>query len=259
MKEIKIIYRYFSNSLQQSVFNIPIFSVFLVSKVIRVVLFAVFIYFMLSGLSNIGGYSRDQMIIFYLIFNLIDTSAQLLFREVYRFRPLLISGGFDMVLVKPFNSLIRVMVGGPDFIDFAMLIILLSIISYYIVFVTKIEILSLIPFLLLIVNSLIIATAFHIFVLAIGILTLSVDHLVMIYRDLTALARIPIDVYTQPVRSLLTFIIPIGIMFTFPAKALFGLLNWQLILTSFVFGLVSLFLSLKFWNYSLKHYQSASS
>ena len=164
-----------------------------------------------------------------------------------------------MVLVKPFNPLIRVMVGGPDFIDFAMLIILLSTISYYIVFVTKIEILSFIPFLLLIVNSLIIAAAFHIFVLAIGILTLSVDHLVMIYRDLTALARIPIDVYTQPVRSLLTFIIPIGIMFTFPAKALFGLLNWQLILTSFVFGLVSLFLSLKFWNYSLKYYQSASS
>ncbi|MEK7163911.1 MAG: ABC-2 family transporter protein [Patescibacteria group bacterium] len=259
MKEIKLIYRYFSNSLQQAIFNIPIFSIFLVSKVIRVALFAVFIYFMLSGLSNIGGYSRDQMIIFYLIFNLIDTSAQLLFREVYRFRPLLISGGFDMVLVKPFNPLIRVMVGGPDFIDFAMLIILLSTISYYIVFVTKIEILSFIPFLLLIVNSLIIAAAFHIFVLAIGILTLSVDHLVMIYRDLTALARIPIDVYTQPVRSLLTFIIPIGIMFTFPAKALFGLLNWQLILTSFVFGLVSLFLSLKFWNYSLKYYQSASS
>ena len=259
MKEIKLIYRYFSNSLQQAIFNIPIFSIFLVSKVIRVALFAVFIYFMLSGLSNIGGYSRDQMIIFYLIFNLIDTSAQLLFREVYRFRPLLISGGFDMVLVKPFNPLIRVMVGGPDFIDFAMLIILLSTISYYIVFVTKIEILSFIPFLLLIVNSLIIAAAFHIFVLAIGILTLSVDHLVMIYRDLTALARIPIDVYTQPVRSLLTFIIPIGIMFTFPAKALFGLLNWQLILTSFVFGLVSLFLSLKFWNYSLKYYQSSSS
>lgn len=259
MKEIKIIYRYFANSLQQAIYNIPIFSIFLLSKIIRIALFALFIYFMLSGLSDIGGYSKNQMIIFYLIFNLIDTSAQLLFREVYRFRPLLISGGFDMVLVKPFNPLIRVMVGGPDFIDFAMLIILLSIISYYIVFITKIEILSLIPFLLLIVNSLIIATAFHIFVLAIGILTLSVDHLVMIYRDLTALARIPIDVYTQPARSLLTFIIPIGIMFTFPAKALFGLLNWQLILTSFVFGLVSLFLSLKFWNYSLKHYQSASS
>ena len=40
---------------------------------------------------------------FYLCFNVVDTIGQMLFREVYRFRPLIISGGFDMVLVKPLS------------------------------------------------------------------------------------------------------------------------------------------------------------
>ena len=44
-----------------------------------------------------------QMLVFYLCFNIVDTIGQLLFREVYRFRSLIVTGGLDMVLVKPLN------------------------------------------------------------------------------------------------------------------------------------------------------------
>lgn len=257
MKEIKIIFLYFKNSLLQMAQNIPIVMVFFLSKLIRYVMFFVFIYFLVTGIVNVGGYSREQMLFFYLVFNIIDTLGQLLYREVYRFRPLVISGGLDFVLLKPANPLIRVLVGGPDFIDLGILVILLGITGYLLIYVIKPDLLSLGIFLVLAVNSMLITTAFHILVLGIGILTFSVDHLVMIYRDLTALMRIPVDLFTDPLRSVLTFAIPIGIMFTFPAKALFGLLDWRLTLISLAVGLISLILSIKFWNFSLKHYQGA--
>lgn len=259
MKELKIIYLYFSYSLQQTLFNLPIFFFFLLSKIIRYGMFFVFLYYLVGGVNNVGGYTRDQMLIFYLVFNLIDTTSQLLFRETYRFRPLLISGNFDFVLTKPTNPLIRVLLGGPDFIDFGMLLILVSILIYFISQLSGNNYLQIILFIGLFLNSLLIATAFHIIVLSIGILTLSVDHLIMIYRDLTALARIPVDLFVEPIRWIITFVIPIGIMFTFPAKVLFGLLSWQLVLSSLLFGIIGLYISIKFWNYSLKHYQSASS
>jgi len=40
--------------------------------------------------------------------------AQLLFRDVYRFRPKVVSGDFDLILVKPINPLFRVLLGGAD-------------------------------------------------------------------------------------------------------------------------------------------------
>ncbi len=259
MKELKIIYLYFSYSLQQTLFNLPIFFFFLLSKLIRYGMFFIFLFYLVGGVNNIGGYTREQMLIFYLVFNLIDTASQLLFRETYRFRPLLVSGNFDFVLTKPTNPLIRVLLGGPDFIDFGMLLMLLSILIYFVGRLPDINFLQIILFIGLFLNSLLIATAFHISVLAIGILTLNVDHLIMIYRDLTALARIPVDLFIEPMRWIITFIVPIGIMFTFPAKVLFGILDWKLVVVSFAIGLITILLSIKFWNYSLKHYQSASS
>ena len=259
MKTLKVILRYSANSLEQVLSNIPVFLLFFFSKLVRYGLFFFFLTLLFNGVTSVMGYSREQMLMFYLIFNLIDTTAQLMFREVYRFRPLIVSGGFDAVLTKPFSPIIRSLFGGPDFIDLGVLIVIIWTTIYVANTYIHPSWLQTILFLAMVINSLLLAAAFHILVLGIGIITFSVDHLVMIFRDLTALMRIPVDVFTNPLRSILTFVLPVGIMFTFPAKVLFGLLSWQLVILSFVFGSFSLYLSLKFWHYSLRQYQGASS
>jgi ABC-2 type transport system permease protein len=258
MKELRIIKIYFSNSLQQNLSNMIVFWMFFMSKLIRYGLFLFFIFLMTSQMKFLGGYSPLQMLVFYLCFNIVDTIGQLLFREVYRFRSLVVTGGLDMVLVKPLNPLIRVLVGGPDFIDLGVLLIILVVFGVTLLLLQP-SMIMLLGFVVLLVNSLLISGAFHILVLSLGVLTTSVDHLIMVYRDMTGLVRVPVDFYTQPLRFLITFIIPLGIMYTFPAQALMGFLSIKTIILSLVGGSLSLFLSIKFWNYSLKHYQSASS
>src|SRR5438874_1581239 len=81
-----------------------------------------------------------------------------------------------------------------------------------------------------------IALGFHIFVLATGILSTAVDNTVMLYRDLTQMGRLPIEVYQEPLRGFITFIIPVGIMMTYPGQALLGLLSLQGIIIALVFG-----------------------
>jgi len=259
MKTLKIILRYSINSLEMAISNLPIFFLFTISKLIRYGLFIFFLYSLFNGLTEVAGYSRYQMLLFYLVFNLIDTTSQLLFREVYRFRSLIMNGGFDMVLTKPFSPLIRVLLGGPDMIDFGMLIIIVGVLAYLAGNFIHPNLLQIILFIGMVCNSLLLAAAFHICVLAIGILTMSVDHLVMIYRDLTSLMRIPVDVFTDPLRSILTFVIPVGIMFSFPAKVLFGLLSIKYVVIACVVSLLSFGLALKFWQHALTKYQSASS
>ena len=112
---------------------------------------------------------------------------------------------------------------------------------------------------LLVLNGLLIATAFHIAVLALGIITLEIDHTIMIYRDLTNLGRFPIDIYKEPLKGILTYLIPIGIMISLPAKALMGLVSLPGVLWSLGLGVIALFLAIKFWNFALTKYTSASS
>lgn len=232
--------------------------IFLLGKVFRFSFFITFLYFLVNGAEGLMGYNVNQTIFFFLTFMVIDTTTQFLFREVYRFRPLVISGDFDLVLTKPFSSLFRVLMGGADIID------LITIPPLYLITFYYGSLLSPNPsqiylYLTLLISGMLIATAFHIIVLALGIITLEVDHTVMIYRDLTSMARFPVDIYKQPLRGVLTYLLPIGVMITLPAKALMGYVTPFGIFVSISFGIIALLLSIRFWNLTLERYSSASS
>ena len=258
-KNLRVISLYFLNSFQGIISTPATFLIFFIAKLARYGFFIVFLYFLISNLGRVGGFTPAQMLVFYLSFNLIDTSSQMLFREVYRFRPLVVSGDLDGVLAKPFSPLLRVLVGGPDFIDVGVLVILIAVITWFFLFSIHPTLFHTLLYTLLILNSLIISAAFHTVVLATGILTFSVDHLVMIYRDVTSLMRIPVDFFPGSLRTFLTFVVPIGIMFTIPAKALLGLLSWPLFIASFAVSGLAMYIAIVYWRYALRHYQSASS
>lgn len=232
--------------------------VFLIGKILRFVFFSAFIYFLLAKTETLAGYTFHQTIFFFLTFNLVDVAAQFLFREVYRFRPLIVSGGFDLVLVKPMNALFRSLMGGADILD----LITIPPLMVAIIYVGR----MLNPtaahvglFILLIINGLLIATAFHIAVISLGIITLEIDHTIMIYRDLINLGRFPIDIYRQPLKGVLTYLVPVGIMIALPAKSLMGLVTPFGVLGSFALGAGLFLVSIRFWHFALKHYSSASS
>lgn len=231
---------------------------FLLGKLMRFGFFILFIIFLLKGTQRLAGYDLNQTMLFFLTFNVIDISAQFLFREVYRFRPLLVSGDFDLILTKPMNALFRVLAGGADLMD----LITIPPLIVAIIFVGKIlnpSLVQILLYLLLLFNGLMIAMTFHIAVVSLGIMTLEIDHTIMIYRDVVNLGRFPVDIYKQPLRGVLTYLIPVGIMISLPAKVLIGVVSPFGIIVSFAIGAIGVFISLRFWNFALKRYTSASS
>jgi len=233
-------------------------SIFLIGKILRFAFFIAFLVFLLRGTQNLAGYNLNQTIFFFLTFNLVDVLGQFLYREVYRFRPLVVSGGFDLVLTKPISPLFRSLMGGADILDFFTIPPLI----FAVIVVGRTLAPSLVDtsyYILLVLNGLLLATAFHIVVISLGIITLEIDHTIMIYRDLTNLGRLPIDIYKEPLKGILTYLIPVGIMITLPAKALMGLVSPSGVVVSFAIGLAALFVAKRFWGFALKKYTSASS
>jgi len=233
-------------------------SFFLTGKILRFIFFFGFLFFLLKGSGSLAGYTSNQIIFFYLSFNLIDVVTQFLFREVYSFRPMIVNGDFDLVLVKPINALFRVLMGGADVIDLFTIPPIVILTIYYGALLSP-TLPQIILYLILLFNSFLIATAFHIIILSMAIITLEIDHAVMIYRDITSLGRLPTDIYKEPLKAFLTYIIPVGVMMTVPGKVLMGLASPAGILIAFLVGVLFIFISLKFWNFATTKYTSASS
>lgn len=234
-------------------------AIFLLGKVLRFIFFGIFLIALVGQVKMLASYTLFQAAFFYLAFNLMDTITQLFFREVYRFRQLVVSGEFDLVLSKPMSPLFRALVGGADPLDLLMLIPYIGMLLYVGRLLEGISFPNAFLFLFLFANGFLVATACHIIVLAMGVVTTEIDHAVMIYRDLTSMGRVPVDIYREPIRGIITFVIPVGLMMTFPVKALLGLLSPQVIILSFVLGFSFFIFSLRIWKYALTRYSSASS
>jgi len=219
----------------------------------------IFIFVVVSKTKQIAGYNIWQVIFFYATFNLIDTVPQLLMREVYRFRSYVVTGDFDYFLVKPLSPLFRVLFGGADVLDIFIVFIAIGLIIFSALNISGITAVSIFLYILLVVNTMLIAGAIHIFISALGIITTEVDSALWIYRDLTSMGRFPVEIYREPVSFFITYVVPVGVMISFPAKALLGILSTVSFVVAFLLGGVLLILSLYFWQYALSKYTSASS
>lgn len=258
-KYIKIWWFYVVNTFAVQMIVRWALVVFLLVKILRFAIFTFFIVILVQKTTVLAGYTLDETILFFLSFNLVDILAQLFFREVYRFRSVVVTGTFDFYLIKPINPLFRALATGPDLIDFFTLIPLILGVSYFINRLNITDPIAIAVYILLILVGLTIALSFHILVLSLAVVTTEIDHAIMVYRDVVALGRMPIDIYIEPIRGFLTFIIPVGIMMAFPTKALLGLLSPFNIIYAILFAVSLFFISLKIWNYSLRQYSSASS
>ncbi|HET7099315.1 MAG TPA: ABC-2 family transporter protein [Patescibacteria group bacterium] len=246
------------NALMGWSVNRNVFLVFLLGKTIRYFSYFGFLYFLVRGSNGFLGYNQNQVLFITATYIFIDTVAQFFFRSVYTFRSIVVSGDLDLILIKPVNALFRVLLGGPDPIDFVTIPPILFVVIWIgsLMHPTTLQVLL---YILLLINGLLISAAFHIVVLSIGVITLEVDYLVMVYRDLSSMGRFPIDIYKQPLKGILTFVVPIGLMVSVPAKAFSGLLSPISFVGTIAIGIIVFILSLKFWNYALTKYTSASS
>src|SRR5258708_18856254 len=217
---------------------------FLLGKLLRYVFFFLFLILLINRTKFIAGYTFWQIVLFYATFNLLDTLPQFFFRNVYRFRQQILNGYFDNLLLKPLPSLFHPLFGGSDILDLLIVFLSIGFIWYAGANSGHITFLHVVLYILLVANGFLISLAFHIFVLGTGILSTAIDNTVMLYRDLTQMGRLPIEVYQEPLRGFITFIIPVGIMMTYPGRALLGLLSLQAVVIALIFGLGLLLLSM---------------
>lgn len=84
-------------------------------------------------------------------------------------------------------------------------------------------------------------------------------NIVHIFPQSIDVARYPVTIFHPSVQFIFTYIIPFALMGFLPAEVMLGRKSPLELLLPIILSFFLLFLSHKFWNYSLKRYQSASS
>jgi ABC-2 type transport system permease protein len=231
---------------------------FLIGKAIRFSISLFFLILLKNNLQQFADYTTSQVIVFFLTYQFLDTLGQIFFRGVYLFSWQVRSGELDFYLAKPINPLFRILTGKPDILDF-LFIFPTTAISVWLI--TQLNIVMTWPnfflYLALLLNGFLIVTGIHILVICLGVITTEVDNAIMLYRDVNNLARFPVDIYREPLRTILFFVIPVGVMNTIPAQVLLNVKPTYSLPTAFAVGFLFLFLSLRVWAWSLKKYTSA--
>jgi ABC-2 type transport system permease protein len=112
---------------------------------------------------------------------------------------------------------------------------------------------------LLVINALIILYSVMLALVTISFWIIQFSSFWDLYGVLTEGARYPVNFYKEPLHFIFLFVIPLGIIFTFPAQFLAKGLSWELVVVSFVVGIVASILSHKFFYFGVRNYNSASS
>jgi ABC-2 type transport system permease protein len=98
-----------------------------------------------------------------------------------------------------------------------------------------------------------------ILVIAAAFWVVRLDNLAYLFNSVFDFARWPVSVFRGALRVVFTFVIPLGIMTTYPAEALLGTLSLRTALLSAAGALTFAFVSRVIWRRALGRYTSASS
>lgn len=233
---------------------------FLFGKVFRLATAFLLIYVVVDKAKLIAGYNLQEAIFILLLFNLTSTITQLFLRGVYMFRQKVVDGTFDFYLINPLNELFYSLFSFTDPLD-VITVIPFTFLTFFAWSTTghPITLLNIVLLFLIIFLSFLMAVAWHIIIISIGVRYLEVDNTIMLYRDLEKMAAFPIDIYGKFGSTFLTYAAPFALMATIPAKIFFGLFNPLNLVVFAILAFIFLKFSLYIWRSALLHYSSASS
>ena len=169
-------------------------------------------------------------------------------------------GTFDFVLTKPVNAQFIASLRNLVVWRLVDVVIGIAVIVYALgqLHVTP-TLVQIGFFIAMVVSGMLIVYSIWLAMVSLAFWFVRIDNITEVFYAFYEAGRYPVTIYRGAVRVLLTFIVPIAFVTTFPASALLGRIDQGMTLFGFALSLGLLIASNRFWNFALRYYASASS
>lgn len=169
-------------------------------------------------------------------------------------------GTFDFVLTKPVNAQFISSLRNIIVWRLVDVVIGIGLIVYALgqLHVTP-TIEQILFFIGMLASGILIVYAIWLMMVSLAFWFVKIDNITELFYAFYEAGRYPVTIYRGLVRVLLTYVVPIAFVTTFPASALLGRLEQSTTLVGLGFAIGLFILSNRFWNFALRYYSSASS
>jgi ABC-2 type transport system permease protein len=220
-----------------------------------------FISIIFTKIDALNGWTQNELFLILGIFRIELPIISLIFRHgVNSLIHSVESGELDLILTKPINSQIFITFRYPKLYELINVIAGLALVIYSL---SKMEIsFGILDFVILLISMILGTMIFYSIYFCIATLAIwfgrftSFTEFFYILREPLSLPR---DVLDKPLAWFITYIIPLGLIVSVPVEIFIGKSSLSLLFIEIIFSILTLGLSIWFWNFSLKRYSSASS
>ena len=186
---------------------------------------------------SINGWSYGEtLLVLGVFFTLNGFRHSLITPNVSRLSEYVRTGQLDFLLLKPLNSQFLVSCNYINIHDLVNIVYGVAIVLFGMseIGIGLFSVSTFIKFLISLVCGFMILYSFSLILHSLAIFYVNVQEADLFIQNLLEAGRFPVDIYNSALRFILTFLLPVGVMLTFPPKALLGQLDT---LTIFLVGL----------------------
>ncbi len=210
---------------------------------------------------KLGDWSWPEVLMVVALFTLFSGVMESLLRpNVGAVLDQIRDGTFDFVLIKPVNvqfivSLRNIVVWRLSDIAIGLFLIVYALGQLRLVPTVR----EVAVFVLMLFSATILVYSTWLIIVSLAFWFVRLDNITELFYGFYEAGRYPVTIYRGVIRAVLTFVVPIAFVTTFPASALLGRLDPDTALAGCAFAAVFFLVSNRFWNFAVRHYSSASS
>jgi ABC-2 type transport system permease protein len=210
---------------------------------------------------NIGGWNFNETLVIAGLFTLMGGLIQTLLQpNVQKIIEMVRVGTLDFVLTKPVNSQFLASLRYSQLfstVDIVAGIVIVSVAMGRMGYTPDLA--SSFKFGLMFIMAVLIVYSIWIVMATTSFWFVQVGNLTELFNSVYDTARFPVTTFQTVFRILLTVVVPIAFITTFPAQAVLGRLDDSTLLGAIVMGALMFGGSAWFWRYAIGNYSSASS
>jgi ABC-2 type transport system permease protein len=210
---------------------------------------------------TIGGWTFNEVLLVLGLFSVfVGVMEAILLPNIRRMVEHVQNGTLDFVLLKPANSQFLATLTACSLVRlidsfFGLLVITIGLyrMGY------QPTLFQVGAFTVMLLSGVVIIYSMWLLLTTLAFWWVRVDNFTEVFNSFYEAGRFPVTVYSGWIRFVLTFIVPIAFLTTFPAAILLGRLSTVYVGVAVALAAILLIASSRFWKYAIRFYSSASS
>ena len=211
--------------------------------------------------SSLGGWSFNEALLVIGLYDIfIGLQETILAPNIVQVTEHIQKGTLDFVLLKPANGQVLATITACNLMRLSDVLIGFGLVGAGLYRMGHVPTLTqIVAFAVMIPAGTITVYSIWLLLTTLAFWFVRVDNVGELFYAFYETGRFPVTTYGRRLRFVLTYIIPIAFLTTFPAAALIGKLSPYFVVASIGIAITLLFVSSRFWNHAIRFYSSASS